>query len=248
MSLHKNFFYHEHLRKLIVAFGSIFNDLTFVRFNKDGSISKIVKPVPIQYLSKDKFISLSEKNIEILPRMSFIMTGMEFSEERMLNKFNRIQKRIDKNKSIKVGSPVPYDISFDLNIGGKRSLDVFQIVEQIIPHFQPDLNLSMRDVPLENHVIDVPVILNSIDFDDNFDDPLSESTRLFTATLSFVARYHFYPNASSERERDVSEKLFGTREIESDMNHIRTIEVNEYYSSEFFYDNMKADRTTKIDG
>ena len=163
-------FYHETIRKLVVAFGSMFNDIQLVRKNNAGVITQSMK-VPLAYGPKQKFLArlrldatLDNKVSITLPRIGFEITGLTYDPTRKLN-------RVQKFKKIKSGSdkrletqymPVPYNLEFALNIMSKNSDDGLQILEQILPYFQPDYTVTINDNVAMNSKRDIPIILNGI--------------------------------------------------------------------------------------
>lgn len=188
-------FYHKLKRKYVTLFGSIFNDITFIRSKSDGSEIERMK-VPIVFAPKEKFmIRLSqdpnlEKSTQVsLPVMSFNITNMIYDPSRK-------GQSLTKNPSIGNArnsqySGVPYDINFELTIFTRNIDDGNQIVEQILPMFNPDYNASVNLMSSMGFIKDIPVILNDvneeIDYEGDFD-----SFRIVTNTLNFTMKVHFY--------------------------------------------------------
>jgi len=142
------YFYHGSIRKLVVAFGSLFNEIYISRKEADGTEQKKIK-VPISYGPKEKFVRKikeldeadpSRKSFEnILPRMSFEISSMVYDNNRKLNSLNKVYSVRDENDSTisYAYSEVPYNIEFTLNIMNRNIDDGYQIIEQILPYFTP---------------------------------------------------------------------------------------------------------------
>jgi len=191
-------FYHGALRKLVIAFGALFNNINIERVDEDGEIIKIL-PVPLQYVTKEKFIrrindyaSIDEPNPRIqetLPRMGFEITGVSYASER---KTNTIDKIFDKSTdSTYMFNRVPYDVDFTLYIAARKIDDAFRIVEQILPYFTPELNIRIQDMMDFSIVTNIPLILRDtafeVDSDGSFDD-----RRTVMWQLTFSAKTHLY--------------------------------------------------------
>ena len=146
-----NYFYHEILRKTIVSFGTLFNDIKIKHKDNAGDDFSILT-VPIAYGPVQKFLARIEqvpdlkKRVAItLPRISFEMTGIQYDSSRKSSTMQTF-KTVDKtgtNELTQVFMPVPYNVNFRLSIMSKLNEDALQIVEQILPYFQPHLNLTV---------------------------------------------------------------------------------------------------------
>lgn len=195
-------FYNESLRKTVIAFGSLFNNISISR--KDSSSSKIqTMKVPLAYGPKEKFIARLEKDLNItqktaitLPRIGFEIDGLEYDSTRKLNRIIKRKKvSEDTNKKLKEMTtqytPVPYDLSFSLFIMSKNSDDAIQIVEQIVPYFQPEHTVTIKEVPEMDIIRDVPIILNSISYEDNYEGDF-QTRRAIIYTFDFTAKCYVY--------------------------------------------------------
>jgi len=197
-------FYHETIRKLVVAFGSMFNDIHLVRKNNAGVITQTMK-VPLAYGPKQKFLarlrqdaSLDNKVSVTLPRIGFEITGLTYDPARKLN-------RVQKFKKVKSGSdkkldtqymPVPYNLEFSLSIMSKNSDDGLQILEQILPYFQPDYTVTINDNVAMDSKRDIPIILNSINYEDSYEGDFA-SRRSIIYNLSFTLKFYLYGPVTS---------------------------------------------------
>ena len=198
-------FYHERVRKSVAIFGSIFNDAYIVRRKGDKVVGQI--RVPIAYAPKRKFLErISEmhqagsRDIENqtaikLPRMSFEIVSMAYDAARQLPKTNYIKCRGDNpvdGGAHKVYAPVPYIITFELNVYGKQHDDCLQVVEQTLPYFSPQYSVAVKPLPgLSDIIEDVPIILQSVSFSDNYEATL-EDRRTIIYTLSFDMKLNMW--------------------------------------------------------
>ena len=196
------YFYNEILRKTIIGFGTLFNGLSV---KQDGSVVK----VPLAYGPTQKFLArleqapnLSQATAISLPRMSFEFTGLTYDSSRKVTTTQTIAvKNPDDGTDIKkVFMPVPYNMQFELSIMCKLNDDALQVVEQILPFFQPQYNLTINLVSLINEKKDVPVVLENITMDDQYEGDFT-SRRVLLYTLRFTAKtYLFGPVTSASKD------------------------------------------------
>ena len=196
------YFYHERIRKAVATFGTIFNDIHVQRTNKNGVIVDQVK-VPLAYAPRAKYLERIRENPTLtedtkvalkLPRMSFEITSLAYDVERVLPKNNHYNKvhGTSVTEANKIYSPAPYSIFFQLNIYAKLQDDALQIVEQIVPYFNPQYTLTIK--PFNNFSDvkeDVPITLQSIAFSDDFEGSL-EQRRTIIYTLDFGMKINFH--------------------------------------------------------
>ena len=105
--------------------------------------------------------------------------------------------------------PVPYNIGFELGILSLSQDDALQILEQIIPFFQPHFNLTMELIPEMDEKKDIAYVLNNINYEDDYTDDMMDR-RVITYTLDFTAKSYLYgPVTQSEiiRKATVFESL-----------------------------------------
>ena len=196
------YFYNEILRKTIISFGTLFNGLTI---KQEGSTVK----VPLAYGPTQKFLArleqapnLSQATQISLPRMSFEFTGLTYDSSRKVTTTQTIAvKNPDDGTDIKkVFMPVPYNMQFELAIMCKLNDDALQLVEQILPFFQPQYNLTINLVSLINEKKDVPVVLENITMQDEYEGDFT-SRRVLYYTLRFTAKtYLFGPVTSASKD------------------------------------------------
>ena len=199
-------FYHETTRKVVVAFGTLFNDIHLVRKDNSGTIQQSMK-VPLAYGPRQKYLvrlnddpDLSKSTAVTLPRIGFEISGMSYDPSRKLQRVQKF-KKVKGAKASQLDTqymPVPYNIDFELYILSKQSDDALQIVEQILPYFQPDYTVTINDNTDMGIKRDVPVILNSIGYEDDYQGDFA-SRRAIIYTLSFTAKFYLYGPVTSSK-------------------------------------------------
>ena len=197
-----NYYYHQIIRRTIVAFGTLFNEIHIEHQNsKDEPISYM--RVPLAYGPMQKFLAKIEQQEKLnkpvaitLPRMSFEMTSIKYDTTRKAG-VTQTFKASDGTNLKKVFMPVPYNIGFELNILTKLNDDSLQIVEQILPYFQPSFNLTVDLIDSIGEKRDIPIVLDSVSFQDDYEGDFS-TRRSLIYTLQFTAKtYLFGPIANS---------------------------------------------------
>ena len=194
-------FYHQRMRKSVALFGRMFNDLYILRKNSSGATISQVK-VPLAYAPKQKFLERirSFPNLETdqsvavkLPRMSFEILGISYDTARQLPKINNyINNGTTINTRNRIYSYVPYNLSFQLNIFTKNQDDALQIVEQILPRFNPTYTLTVKPLSsIPDIKEDVPITIAGVTFSDDFEGPM-EQRRTIIYTIDFEMKANFY--------------------------------------------------------
>ena len=192
-------FYHETIRKMVVSFGTIFNNIQIVKKNSSGQITQSRK-VPLAYGPKQKFLtriredaSLNKSTAITLPRLAFEISSISYDPARKLNRITKLKKVSSSSKS-KLESqfmPVPYNMDFQLFVMSKSGDDALQIIEQILPFFQPEYTITINDNTDMNQKRDVPIVLSGIDYEDNYEGDFI-SRRAIIYTLSFTTKFYLY--------------------------------------------------------
>ena len=199
-------FYHETIRKVIVSFGTMFNNINLVRKDSSGNISQSMK-VPLAYGPREKFLvrlredaDLSKTVAITLPRIGFEIANLSYDPTRKLNRVQKF-KKVKGSKASQLDTqfmPVPYNIDIELYVMAKQSDDALQIVEQILPYFQPDYTFTINDQPDMGIKRDVPIILNSISYEDTYQGDFT-TRRALIYTLSFTAKFYLYGPVTSSK-------------------------------------------------
>tara|TARA_B100000131_G_scaffold291803_1_gene305663 strand:- start:1431 stop:2225 length:795 start_codon:yes stop_codon:yes gene_type:complete len=229
-------FYHQRLRKSVAVFGTLFNNLYCLRMDSAGKVISQIK-VPLSYAPSRKFLERIRENPDLdtntkvaikLPRMSFEIAAIQYDATRQLQKTNTFQQSGSTNAlRNKFYTFVPYNITFQLNIYSKTQDDCLQIVEQILPFFNPQYSVTIKpfkDFP--NVKEDIPIALTGVDFQDDFESAL-EQRRTIIYTLTFDMRMNFYgPIAEAKIIRSAETSVFeinrGLRDSDMQVSKFRT--------------------------
>ena len=199
-------FYHETMRKVVVAFGTIFNNIHLVRKDNNGNTIQTMK-VPLAYGPREKFLvrlredaDLTKQVAVTLPRIGFEIRGLSYDATRKLNRVQRFKKvKTGNTKQLDTQyMPVPYNVDFQLYVMAKQSDDALQIVEQILPYFQPDYTVTINDNADMGIKRDVPLILNSVGYEDNYEGEFQQR-RAIIYTMDFTAKFYLYGPVSSSK-------------------------------------------------
>jgi len=193
-------FYNEIIRRNIIGFGTLFNNITLKKVDpSDNSVLEEEK-VPLAYGPKSKFLTRLEQNPDVdrkiaitLPRLYFEMTGISYDSSRKTSPVQKYRTIIqDDGSEVKEQYvPVPYNIEFELGIIAKNQDDGLQILEQILPYFQPSFNITLNMIPDMNEKKDIAIVLNGVNHDDAWDDSFLER-RYITWSLTFTCKSYIY--------------------------------------------------------
>jgi hypothetical protein len=194
-------FYNQSFRKLIIAFGQVFNNIVIQRTNSTGGVTARIK-VPLAYAPKEKFLVRLDQQANLesrefatsLPRMGFEITGLAYDSTRKLTrvqKYSKVKSGEDGKKMNYNYSPVPYNISMNLYVFTATAEDGLQIIEQILPFFQPDYTVTVNVVPDLGIKRDIPIVLGNIGYEDTYDGSFTQR-RAVIYTLSFTAKTYLF--------------------------------------------------------
>ena len=202
------YFYHEILRRTVVSFGSLFNEISIKHTDNSGNVKSVIK-VPLAYGPTQKFLARLEQSPDLnkpvqitLPRMSFEFTGLTYDPTRKSTTTQTFiaKSAVDGTETKKVYLPVPYNMQFELSIMCKLNDDALQIIEQILPFFQPSYSMTIELVDIINEKRDIPVILENITMQDDYEGNFT-TRRVLLYTLRFTAKtYLFGPVSSATRD------------------------------------------------
>jgi len=229
-------FYHQRLRKSVAVFGTLFNNLYVLRKDGSGKVLSQVK-VPLSYAPSRKYLERIRENPNLdtntkvaikLPRMSFEIISIQYDASRQLQKTNTFQQSGSTNAlRNKFYTFVPYNVGFQLSIYTKTQDDALQIVEQILPFFNPQYTVTIKPfATFPNVKEDIPIALTGVDFADDFEGSL-EQRRTIIYTLTFDMRINFYgPIAESKIIRAAETSMFninsGLRDSDMQVAKFRT--------------------------
>jgi hypothetical protein len=236
----KQHFYHQHIRKAIIAFGTIFNQITINRLNSSSKIVQSLR-VPLAYAPKDKFLTRvqavpgGDDGVQpatvatILPRMGFEIVGLSHDPSRKVS-------YIQKNKAIGVDDrpnsvrsqyvAAPYNMNINLYIAAKNQDDGLQILEQILPFFNPDFAVSINDLPEMGIKRVLEIGLDGITYQDVYEGNFTQRTAIVWE-LSFTLALNFYGPVSQEGViKTAIAKTYETLDTNADISRKYTVTVN----------------------
>jgi hypothetical protein len=197
-------FYHRTIRKMVVVFGTLFNDLEIVRYTQAG-VPKEKWKVPLSYSPKERFLTAitSDPNLiksinTVVPRMSFNLDSLEYDVNRkQISTLMNFAKQDNTSVSTQF-VPIPYNFQFSLSIYVRNTEDGTQILEQILPFFTPDFNVTVDFIPEMDQKYNVPIILDSVASTVEYEGGMNEgSTRLILWDLTFTAKGYIWPPVKS---------------------------------------------------
>jgi hypothetical protein len=209
------YFYHEIIRKTVIAFGTLFNKIQIRKTDDSGNVVSVIE-VPLAYGPTQKFLARLEQSPDLnkpfqmnLPRMSFEISGINYDSRRKTTATQTFLSHniSDKSDIRKAYMPVPYDIDFELSIMTKQNDDMLQVIEQILPYFQPSYNLTVDLIESIGEKRDIPIILNNITMQDDYEGDFS-TRRALIYTLRFTAKtYLFGPVSTDNATSDIIKKV-----------------------------------------
>jgi T4-like virus Myoviridae tail sheath stabiliser len=192
-------FYYRTIRRNVIAFGTLFKNIQMSRYaaNTFTEISRV--NVPLTYSGKENFLTrlLANPDLKnptqiVLPRMSFEMTGINYDSSRKLSSYMSSFNKVDSGSVNQQYQGVPYNLDFELTIYVRNVEDGTQIVEQIFPYFNPDYTLSMNFVDAMNIKRDVPILLESVNYQPSYEGPADTTVRILIWTLKFKMKTYFF--------------------------------------------------------
>ena len=264
-----NYFYNESMRRMTIGFGQIFNNIQIKRKNDTGKVIQTIR-VPLAYGPKEKFLvrldqqsSLNNREFAItLPRMGFEISSISYDPTRKLTRIQKF-KQVKSNKDGKVldfnYTPVPYNISYNLFSFTASAEAGLQIIEQILPFFQPDFTVTINAIPSLDIKRDIPIILNNVNYEDTYSGDFT-TRRAVIYTLNFTAKtYLFGPSTSQKVIKTVQTDQYSDTDRVNKARESRIIVVPDPTTADadddfgftttidFFEDSKKYNVTTDTD-
>ena len=230
--LNNNVFYHGIIRKSIVAFGRLFSDIYIDRKQGDSVTGTTIQrlQIPLAYAPKEKWLVRIEQDPTLenhtyisLPRMSFEILGYNYDPARKVNRMQQIKCGDASGSVSTMYTPVPYNIDMSLYILTKTQEDGLQIVEQILPTFTPEYTMTINAVPDMNVKLDIPIILNSVAVNDEYDGDF-QTRRFVTHTLNFQMKVNLFGPISGRNVIETVQANVGSNEDFNNPNRIYTAE------------------------
>ena len=239
---------------MVSAFGSVFNNITLVRYNPDASEAERIK-VPIVYSSKERYVMrlqedpyLDKKIQTSLPRMSFELNGIKYDASRkQLTNIKNFAKASNADTILSQYNPVPYDFDFSLFIYVRNIEDGTQIIEHILPFFTPDYTLKLNLIPELGVIKEIPIILKDTEYEVKYEGDREQETRNIIWTLNFTVKGFIYGAVSEPKIIKTSitniydDSLLGDSIVELNMNEGG---VGSYQDGEYVYQGYSFDTAT----
>ena len=202
----ENHFYNESTRRMVSVFGSIFNDMEVVKKNAAGKVLTKIK-VPLSYAPRTKVLArlneqTSDPKIALkLPRLSFEISSMDYDANARVSKHKNYKKVVtgDTLQLHKLGAPAVYKVGFELNIMAQTQDEALQLLEQILPMFQPEYTVTIKDIPTMNITTDTPIVLTSVALNDDYEGDLI-TRRAIIYTLAFETRIRYYRGIGKSKQ------------------------------------------------
>ena len=202
------YFYNESMRRMTIGFGQIFNNIQIKRKDDTGKVIQTIR-VPLAYGPKEKFLvrldqqsSLNNREFAItLPRMGFEIANISYDPTRKLTriqKFKQVKSAADGKVLDFNYTPVPYNISYNLFSFTASAEAGLQIIEQILPFFQPDFTVTINAIPSLNIKRDIPIILNTVNYEDTYSGDF-QTRRAVIYTLNFTAKTYLFGPSTSQK-------------------------------------------------
>ena len=193
---------------MTIAFGQLFNNIQIKRKDSNDSVIQSIR-VPLAYAPKEKFLTRLDQQPDLdnrefaitLPRMSFEISTIEYDASRKLNRLQKFKKvkTAAEGKTLDYNyMPVPYNISYSLNVFTATAEGGLQIIEQILPYFQPDYTVTVNAIPNLDIKRDVPIVLNNVNYEDSYSGDYT-TRRAVIYTLGFTAKTYLFGPAQTQK-------------------------------------------------
>ena len=217
-------FYNESFRKVLVAFGTLFNNLSISRDDGKGNADSIdIYKVPLSYGPRSKFNAIleaggSHASVSMsVPRMSFEWTGTTYDPMRKLATV--VRQGVTPSASTTATyhwQRVPYNMSVTLSAYVTTTEDGLKIIEQVLPYFTPEFALTINDVV----DYDMPIVLESVNQEDAWTGDYSER-RYIIWSLSFNAKMYLCgPQKTSKLITKTTSQIYGRDVLPFDLSEL----------------------------
>jgi len=231
-------FYHDTMRKYVILFGTLFNDVWINREDSNGNVKDVIK-VPLSYGPREKFLAritgiedgrdpLQQPFAAVVPRMGFEMTGFTYAAERKLparNKFVTQAVVDDDGKKAYNFNPVPYDMTFSLSIFVKNAVDGTRIVEQILPYFKPEWVSTVQLIDSPDITLDIPLLLNNVQLDEIYEGSFEENRTLIWQLDFTMKGFFFGPTYKSDIIKLANTQIFDATLYDSAADAVNAIDT-----------------------
>lgn len=203
-------FYNTTTRAYVVSFGDLFNQIYIQKKETSGTVRNTIL-VPISFSKKERYLtrilSPEAPNMEgdedttniqiILPRIGFDLVDIQYDSQRKVNGLNRVAQGATQdptNSSVLTRrAGTPWNFMFEMYVTAKEIDEIYQIIEQILPFFQPHFNLSIKDNKNFSFSVDAPLVFNGVVNEDKYEGDMRDGERrILVWTLSFTLKGFLY--------------------------------------------------------
>jgi hypothetical protein len=189
-------FYYQSIRKYVIVFGTLFNDIYVNRQDANGENVQSIK-VPLSYSPKEKMLARmnADPNLDrpfamVMPKMGFEILNISYDGERKLNTVHKMASKADPNNNdshLYQYSAVPYNIDFALYVTAKNAEDGTRILEQILPYFTPDWNVTVNLIPELSIKRDIPIVFTGLTVNDLYEgDFMTRRTMIWSLNFTLM--------------------------------------------------------------
>ena len=248
--------YNKIIRKMVVGFGDLFNDIDLIRYNPDGTEAQRQK-VPLAYASKERYVmrlqndpNLDTKVQMTLPRMSFEMNGLTYDASRkQITNIKNFAPSQSADTILSQYNPVPYDFDFSLFIYVRNIEDGTQIIEHILPYFTPDYTIKLNLIPEMGITKEIPIHLKDTKYEVTYEGPRENETRTIIWTLNFTVKGFVYGSISEPKiiKRSIT-NIYDSTLSDSDLVEFEVASggLGDYQEGEFVYQGYTLDGATAV--
>lgn len=190
------FYYPRTTRRVLIAFMDMFNNMKVYNYDTSGNVSNVVN-VPLKFGPSEKYHLFntqteSDKKYYVkLPALLVSIDSISYNSDRAtsVNEIRSIYNDgIDPTHAEEFWAdviPTPYDISFKMDIRTESIDHCLQIMENILPYFNPTNHLRIKEFEFLNLERDLRVKLDTttIEYPTEMGE---EESRYFNGSLSFT--------------------------------------------------------------
>lgn len=203
-------YYPRTIYGIVASFIDMFNNIKVRRYD---DVFRPVKQIdiPISFGPMSKYYMFEKESesgvryYQQLPAMAVTISATNYSPERSVGNYEARTYKKHDGSYVSDFVPTPVDIGFQLMIRTESFEDWCQIIEQILPYFNPELHLAMKEFPMVNTeestrdplILDIsrniPIKLMSISGPEMLEEQDGESRpRYVNSTIDFIAEAVMY--------------------------------------------------------
>lgn len=206
------YYYPRTIRAITVALLDMFNDIRVVKYDSNN-VPVSEKDVPITFGPVEKYhqdriedhyydmnnVEHNQRYYLQIPRIALVPTGISYDPDRAtgVNEWRYWYQQSLELSGTEIDEvfsdyqPTPCNFSFTVYIKNDSMDYMSQILENILPYFNPTLMLRVKEFSFLNVERDLPVTLEGVGYD-FIDDENAPDTRFVNATLNLVVKGYMY--------------------------------------------------------